>query len=83
MTFAQWMGMAVAAAVLCMVVRAHQPQMAGLIAMTAGLMVWAFPPAVNIGIGLAALVITLMTSHYLFRVRALFPKEEPPAEELP
>ena len=38
MTFAQWMGMAVAAAVLCMVVKAHQPQMAGLIAMTAGLM---------------------------------------------
>ena len=38
MTFAQWMGMAVAAALLCMVVRVHQPQMAGLIAMTAGLM---------------------------------------------
>lgn len=38
MTFAQWMGMAVAAAALCMTVRAYQPQLAGLLAMTAGLM---------------------------------------------
>lgn len=38
MTFVQWMGIAVAAAVLCMVVRAHQPQMAGMLAMAAGLM---------------------------------------------
>jgi len=38
MTFAQWMGMAVVSAVLCMVVRAHQPQMAGMLAMAAGLM---------------------------------------------
>lgn len=38
MAFAQWMGLAVAAAILCMVVRMQQPQMAGLCAMAAGLM---------------------------------------------
>lgn len=38
MTFAQWIGLALAAAVLCMTVRAHQPQMAALCALTAGLM---------------------------------------------
>lgn len=38
MTFWQWMGLAVAAAALCMVVRAWQPQMAGLCAAAAGLM---------------------------------------------
>ena len=38
MAFWQWMGLAVAAAVLCMVVRVQQPQMAGLCAMAAGLM---------------------------------------------
>ena len=35
---AQWFGLAVAAAVLCMVVRAQQPQMASLCAVAAGLM---------------------------------------------
>ena len=34
----QWMGLAVAAAVLCMVVRAQQPQMAAVCAAAAGLM---------------------------------------------
>lgn len=38
MTFAQWIGLALAAAVLCMTVRVHQPQMAALCALTAGLM---------------------------------------------
>ena len=38
MAFLQWMGLAVAAAVLCMVVRSQQPQLAGLCAMAAGLM---------------------------------------------
>ena len=38
MTFLQWMGLAVASAVLCMVVRAQQPQLAGICAMAAGLM---------------------------------------------
>ena len=36
MAFWQWMGLAVAAAVLCMVVRAQQPQMANLCALAAG-----------------------------------------------
>ncbi|MEG2605172.1 MAG: SpoIIIAC/SpoIIIAD family protein [Clostridia bacterium] len=36
--FWQWMGLAVAAAVLCMVVRAQQPQMASLCALAAGAM---------------------------------------------
>lgn len=39
MSFWQWMGLAVAAAALCMVVRAWQPQLASLCAMAAGLMV--------------------------------------------
>lgn len=34
----QWFGLAVAAAILCMVVRVQQPQMASLCAMAAGLM---------------------------------------------
>ena len=34
----QWMGLAVAAAALCMVVRQQQPQLAGLCAMAAGAM---------------------------------------------
>ncbi|MDD3336497.1 MAG: stage III sporulation AC/AD family protein [Eubacteriales bacterium] len=34
--FWQWIGLALAAAVLCMVVRAQQPQMAGLCATAAG-----------------------------------------------
>lgn len=38
MTFWQWMGLAVAAAILCMVVRAQQPQLAGLCAIAAGIM---------------------------------------------
>lgn len=38
MAFWQWMGLAVAAAVLCMVVRAQQPQLAGVCAIAAGLM---------------------------------------------
>ncbi len=38
MSFAQWMGFAVAAAILCMVVRAQQPQMAGVCAAAAGAM---------------------------------------------
>ena len=38
MAFWQWMGLAVAAAVLCMVVRAQQPQMADLCALAAGVM---------------------------------------------
>lgn len=38
MAFLQWMGLAVTAAVLCMVVRAQQPQMAALCAAAAGLM---------------------------------------------
>lgn len=38
MTFWQWMGLAVAAAALCMVVRTWQPQMASLCAMAAGMM---------------------------------------------
>lgn len=38
MAFWQWMGLAVAAAILCMVVRVQQPQMAGLCAMAAGIM---------------------------------------------
>ena len=37
MAFAQWMGLAVAAAVLCMVVRAQQPQMASLVSIAAGI----------------------------------------------
>ena len=37
MAFWQWIGLAVASAVLCMVVRAQQPQMAGLCAAAAGL----------------------------------------------
>ncbi len=41
MVFWQWMGLAVAAAVLCMVVRAQQPQLAGLCALAAGLMLLA------------------------------------------
>lgn len=39
MSFWQWMGLAVVAAALCMVVRAWQPQAASLCAMAAGLMV--------------------------------------------
>lgn len=39
MAFWQWMGLAVAAAALCMTVRVWQPQMAGLISAAAGLMV--------------------------------------------
>lgn len=38
MAFWQWMGLAVAAAALCMVVRVQQPQMAALCASAAGLM---------------------------------------------
>jgi len=38
MAFWQWMGLAVAAAVLCMVVRVQQPQLAGVCAVAAGLM---------------------------------------------
>ena len=38
MTFGQWMGLAAASAVLCMVVRQHQPQMASVCAVAAGLM---------------------------------------------
>lgn len=38
MAFWQWMGLAVAAAALCMVVRVQQPQMAALCATAAGLM---------------------------------------------
>ena len=34
----QWFGLAVAAAVLCMLVRAQQPQLAGICAAAAGLM---------------------------------------------
>ena len=37
MAFWQWMGFAVAAAILCMTVRVHQPQMAGVCAAAAGL----------------------------------------------
>lgn len=37
MAFWQWMGLAVAAAALCMTVRVWQPQMAGLISAAAGL----------------------------------------------
>lgn len=36
MTFWQWLGLATAAAALCMVVRAQQPQIAGLCALAAG-----------------------------------------------
>jgi len=36
MAFWQWMGLAVAAAVLCMTVRSQQPQMAGVCAAAAG-----------------------------------------------
>lgn len=36
MGFWQWMGLGVAAAALCMVVRAQQPQLAGLCAVAAG-----------------------------------------------
>ncbi len=35
----QWLGLAVAAAILCMVVRAQQPQLANVCAMAAGLMI--------------------------------------------
>ena len=38
MSFLQWMGLAAASAVLCMLVRTQQPQMAGLCAAVAGLM---------------------------------------------
>lgn len=38
MAFWQWMGLAVAAAAICMVVRVQQPQMAALCATAAGLM---------------------------------------------
>ena len=38
----QWFGLAAAAAVLCMVVRMQQPQMASLCAVTAGLMLIGF-----------------------------------------
>ena len=38
MAFLQWMGLAVAAAVLCMILRVQQPQMAKLCAAAAGLM---------------------------------------------
>ena len=38
MAFWQWMGLAVAAAVLCMVVRQQQPQLGGLCAVAAGAM---------------------------------------------
>ena len=38
MAFWQWMGLAVAAAILCMVVRVQQPQLAGLCALAAGAM---------------------------------------------
>lgn len=41
MAFWQWMGLAVAAAVLCMVVRSQQPELAGLCAMAAGAMLLA------------------------------------------
>ncbi|MBR2925685.1 MAG: hypothetical protein IKC28_11735 [Clostridia bacterium] len=36
MTFWQWLGIAVAAAVLCMLVRRWQPDMAGVVAVVAG-----------------------------------------------
>ena len=38
MAFWQWMGLAVAAAVICMVVQTQQPQIAGLCALAAGVM---------------------------------------------
>lgn len=38
----QWMGLAVAAAAVCMVVRVQQPQMASLCAVAAGLMLMLF-----------------------------------------
>lgn len=38
----QWIGLAVAAAVVCMVVRVQQPQMASLCAVAAGLMLMLF-----------------------------------------
>lgn len=38
MTFVQWMGMAAASAVLCMIVRMHQPQLASVCAVAAGAM---------------------------------------------
>ena len=38
MAFWQWMGLAVVSAVLCMVVRSQQPQLAGVCAAAAGLM---------------------------------------------
>lgn len=38
----QWFGLAIAAAVLCMVVRVQQPQMASLCAVAAGLMLIGF-----------------------------------------
>lgn len=41
MAFWQWMGLAVAAAALCMAVRSWQPQLAGLCATAAGLMLLA------------------------------------------
>ena len=41
MTFLQWMGLAVSAAVVCMVLRIHQPQMASVCAMAAGIMLLA------------------------------------------
>ena len=37
MTFGQWMGVAVTAAALCMIVRGQQPQMAGVLAVAAGI----------------------------------------------
>lgn len=41
MTFFQWMGLAVTAAVVCMVLRVHQPQMASVCALAAGIMLLA------------------------------------------
>lgn len=38
MSFAQWMGVAVTAAALCMTVRIYQPQLAALLALAAGVM---------------------------------------------
>ena len=41
MAFWQWVGLALAAAVACMVVRVQQPQLAGVCAVAAGLMLMA------------------------------------------
>ena len=57
MTFWQWMGLAVAAAIVCMVVRVQQPQLAGLCAMAAGciLLLWALENLRDVGAMLSRL----------------------------